>query len=192
MNIKNILMFYILVVITFFQSCQHVKNELNQEKATNDIEDEKINDSINKQLIIVLTKDSIDTKGYLFRYELINSEWKKVDKIIDVTIGKNGIANGIGLDLGFKTKGQDKIEGDGKSPSGVFTIGDAFGFLSTDIVKGIKLNYHHIDSFSRCIEDDRSKYYNHIVQLDRVDKDWEYADKMRNVELYEWVFCKSQ
>ena len=64
-----------------------------------------------------------------------------------VVLGKNGIANGIGLDVGFKTKGQDKIEGDGKSPSGVFTIGDAFGFLSTDIVKGIKLNYHHIDSF---------------------------------------------
>ncbi len=190
MKIVNIIFSIILIVSTCFYSC---KNNINEnQNAKKESNEDVINDTtislVNKQLIIVLAKDSIDTKGYLFKYELLNNQWIQIDKVKDVIIGKNGITKGRGVDMSFDASGKSKVEGDGKSPSGIFTIGDAFGFTSLDKAKGIKLNYHPIDSFTRCIEDDRSKYYNQIVQGDEVQKDWIHADKMRNVELYEWGF----
>ena len=188
MNNKYILGIIFCLANLFFIGCFH-QEESKENKILDSHEDkEKIIDTIPNQLIIVLTNNSNDINGYLYRYEGNKNNWRLQGDMIDVTIGKKGMAKGIGMEAINSVDLIDKNEGDGKSPSGIFTIGDAFGFANKENVKGFKLNYLHIDSLSRCIEDVNSTYYNEIVQLDEVEKDWENADKMRNVELYEWGF----
>ena len=189
---------YLSILATLLLSCTNESKVSNQEITTkieskqtilkNEVEKNKSVDLINEQLIIVLAEKPSDTKGFLMKYEFLNNQWEKVDQTIDVTLGKSGITKGRGIEINHEASGLYKVEGDGKSPSGCFTIGDAFGFAPISNANGLKLNYYPIDSFTRCIEDDQSKYYNQIVQLDAVDKDWEFADKMRNVSLYEWGF----
>lgn len=188
MNNKYILGVIFCFINLFFNGCFY-EEESNENKLLDSLEDkENIIDSIPNQLIIVLTNDSNDINGYLYRYEGNKNNWSLQGNMIDVTIGKKGMAKGRGIEIGNSANLVDKIEGDGKTPSGIFTIGDAFGFQPIEKIKGIKLNYLPIDSFSRCIEDAESMYYNKIVQINKVNKDWDIADKMRNVELYEWGF----
>ena len=179
------------LVIIFFLSFSCSNNQSSEKVNHNNLENkiiEDFNQPNSKQLIIVLTKDSSEFTGYLFRYEWHEDRWKQIDDRIDITVGKNGMAKGLGEEIDYSPRMDLKIEGDGKSPSGIFTIGDAFGFAKKENVNDLMLNYLQIDSLTRCIEDIQSSYYNLIVQKDHVENDWKNADKMRNVSLYEWGF----
>ncbi|MDR1886221.1 MAG: L,D-transpeptidase family protein [Synergistaceae bacterium] len=68
-----------------------------------------------------------------------------------------------------------KREGDGATPSGVFTFGAAFG-IGDD--PGSAKPYAKVTENSLWVDDPGSKYYNRRIEGDVPDRDWKSAEKL--------------
>ena len=79
-------------------------------------------------------------------------------------IGKNGLTN-------------EKKEGDGKTPIGEFELGKILGMHSKqENVNG--LEYIRINKDMYWVDDSKSKYYNKLVNVNGVVKDWSSAEHL--------------
>ena len=110
---------------------------------------------------------------------------------ISIVVGRNGLGWGIGLiatDDAQVRSGSDPVkrEGDGKSPSGVFALGTAFGYASEPL-QGLKMAYLNLTPSIECVDDPGSKHYNRIVDRSVVALDWDSSEHMRDAgESYRW------
>ena len=107
----------------------------------------------------VITVNNIhESKATLTLYE--NSKKKLETKAF---IGRNGIT-------------KQKQEGDGKTPIGKCQLGICFG---THDKKEILLeNYVQINENLYWVDDVKSKYYNQLVDITKVSKDWKSAEHL--------------
>lgn len=140
-----------------------------------------------KQLVIVLTDSVKSAKGELIYFERQNdkSSWKKISNTVPIVLGRNGLGWGRGLNSIDSLKLPMKTEGDGRSPAGVFKLGAAFGYASSDEMKGLKISYIPITEMIECIDDVKSSYYNMIVTRDKIEKvDWQSSEKMFFAEIW--------
>ena len=80
-----------------------------------------------RQLVVVTTPTWDTPSGRLQAYERTAHGWKAQGAAFDVALGRSGSAWGLGLHPA-QGNGPQKQEGDGRSPAGVFGIGDAFGY----------------------------------------------------------------
>ncbi|HEX4353646.1 MAG TPA: L,D-transpeptidase family protein, partial [Polyangiales bacterium] len=103
-------------------------------------------------------------------------------------IGYAGYGWGAGLHGRGAPKGRagpNKHEGDGRSPAGVFAIGQAYGYAPAER-EGLQIAYRTSSAADRCIDDSASAHYNQIVSSDEVAVDWHSAERMRrDDDLYE-------
>ncbi|MET0935146.1 MAG: L,D-transpeptidase family protein [Luteibacter sp.] len=120
--------------------------------------------SSSRQMIVVTTADWHVDHGELRTYERDGSIWKAVGPAVDVTIGKNGSAWGIGLHPP-QNDAPAKTEGDGRSPAGIFRVGEAFGYADTN---GSALPYRGLTASDYCVDVTASPYYNQIVDAKQV------------------------
>jgi len=108
-----------------------------------------------EQLVVVISPEMNSTTASLQRYEK-QGVWHKVGESISVTLGRSG----LGWAAGNETL---KMEGDGRSPAGVFPITSTFGYdekpLST-------MPYHHAHEQLICVDDANDTRYNKIALLD--------------------------
>jgi L,D-peptidoglycan transpeptidase YkuD (ErfK/YbiS/YcfS/YnhG family) len=111
-----------------------------------------------QQLVLVITANWQADHGLLYTFEKINGSWKLRSKANQVTVGKNGLAWGLGLHA--KQQGLYKQEGDGKAPAGIFELGSAFGYLKS---LNTAMPYQAMSENDFCIDVNRSPYYNQIV-----------------------------
>jgi L,D-peptidoglycan transpeptidase YkuD (ErfK/YbiS/YcfS/YnhG family) len=74
-------------------------------------------------------------------------------------IGRNGLAWSWVSEESARPDESIKYEGDGKTPAGLFRVGDAFGFDPSKIDGYIRL----IPGRHLCVDDPISSYYNKIV-----------------------------
>jgi L,D-peptidoglycan transpeptidase YkuD (ErfK/YbiS/YcfS/YnhG family) len=111
--------------------------------------------------LVLVTIDGWDaTHGTLRRYERVAGRtWQPVGSTQPVVIGRTGAAWGLGLNDPV-VSGPIKREGDGRSPAGVFTIGDAFGYAAH---AETGLRYDAMDAGDYCIDSSDSPLYNRIV-----------------------------
>ena len=140
-----------------------------------------------KQLIIVITDSAKSTKGELVCFERKDNDldWVKVGDELPVVIGKNGLGWGKGLNLIDSLSLPVKVEGDGRSPAGVFELGAAFGYATQEEMKDLKILYIHITENCECVDDADSRYYNKIVYRNAIaDTDWESSEKMRFADIW--------
>lgn len=113
------------------------------------------------QLIVV---NSIDTNRAIL--EMFDDEHHIKILEADAFIGRNGITN-------------NKCEGDGKTPVGKYELGIAFGMHDAeglDISKD--LEYIKINKNLYWVDDINSKFYNQLVDISKVKKDWESAEHL--------------
>ena len=68
---------------------------------------------------------------------------------------------------------KDKIEGDGKTPIGVYKTGILFGTHEV-----LKENYVKIHKNLYWIDDINSKYYNQLVDITKIEMDWKSAEHL--------------
>ena len=80
----------------------------------------------------------------------------------DGWLGKNGFR-------------KDKREGDGATPTGVFTFGRAFGNAEDP---GALLPYQRITPDDVWVDDPASKFYNQWARMDAPDADWSSAERL--------------
>ncbi|MBN7821259.1 L,D-transpeptidase family protein [Bowmanella yangjiangensis] len=116
-----------------------------------------------EQLVVVTTKDWQAIQGQMQVYERQDGQWQAADIKTPVTIGRTGMAWGIGLHP--QQPGQQKQEGDGKAPAGVFRLTTAFGYQA---LNNLHLPYEQMQSSHYCMDVNGSPYYNQIVDSQKV------------------------
>lgn len=117
-----------------------------------------------RQLVLVTTTDWNVDHGLLRRYVRAGARWRPVGHPQPVMIGRTGSAWGIGLHPA-QADGPQKREGDGRSPAGVFAIGEAFGYGPSAVTA---LPYEPMQATDYCVDVSGSPLYNRIVDARRV------------------------
>ncbi len=94
---------------------------------------------------------------------LILSKGKREIFETEAFVGKNGITT-------------NHIEGDGKTPLGIYELGIVFG---THPIEEVQIgNYIQINDELYWVDDIDSKYYNKLVNIKNVKKDWTSAEHL--------------
>ena len=143
-----------------------------------------------RQLVLVIAPSWDTSTAEIACFERPNAEapWAKALPNEKVSIGKNGLAWGIGLH-GTHPPGSSRVkrEGDGKAPAGIFAITTAFGY-ATPPDSGIKeFPYLQLTPQLEGVDDTNSRFYNRIVDSSKVEKDWNSSEQMRREDdLYRW------
>ena len=177
----------IILITSLFASfaCKSEKPKIIQERNIPQVDDiqKRIGES---QQILLSINDSLGARsGQLFLFDKKPNNWTLREGPFKVNYGRNGLAWGLGLHEQYE--GIQKIEGDGKSPAGVFEIGQAFGYEKKP--ERCKTNYWKIDGNTQCIEDAKSKHYNRIIDNEVVSSDWNSTDLMlRKDDLFKYGF----
>ncbi|MFL6579022.1 MAG: L,D-transpeptidase [Povalibacter sp.] len=117
-----------------------------------------------KQLILVVTPGWDANRGTLRTFEMAEGKWKPHGAAVPITVGRTGSGWGLGLHAA-QSGGMQKREGDGRSPAGVFRVGDAFGYASE--IK-TRLHYLAMSESDYCVDVNDSPLYNQIVDANKV------------------------
>lgn len=120
-----------------------------------------------RQAVVVVTPGWEANQGTLRTFERTDGAWHEVGTAQSVTVGRNGSAWGLGLHPGGQP-GPVKREGDGRSPAGVFGIGEAFGYADK---ARTALPYAAMQASHYCMDVSGSPLYNRIVDVDTVGAD---------------------
>lgn len=143
------------------------------------------------QLITVVTPTWNDTVGVLKRFTRIErGEWAPIGSPITVNMGRSGLAwgrgrHGQGAPAGMP--GPIKREGDGRAPAGVFHLSMVYGYEAEPLA-GARSPYQTASEACRCVDDVASRYYNQVIDAQKVDRDWNSDEAMRRSDdLYRWV-----
>lgn len=128
------------------------------------------------KLILITTPSWEDFHGTL---KLIQGD-ELISEPIPVTLGKMGLAWGIGLHPQENYEGPQKKEGDQKTPAGIFSIGPRFGFASSD-----NPDYIQITPSIVAVDDPHSTFYNQIINRDKISIDFQTFEEMNSQPLYE-------
>lgn len=138
------------------------------------------------QHLLVVTESVGDTWGTLYRMERRPGvrrgqvTWQRLGRPIDVVVGQGGVGR--------------KREGDGRSPQGVFELGDAFGY-TPEPPTAVLIPYEFLAPRAVCVDDTLSTFYNQIVDPTDLPEgerpDWTSAEDMRRDlvfrdDLYRW------
>lgn len=107
-------------------------------------------DQDTKQALVVRPVDREGFKAALTAWQLKDGVWQKAFETMEAVIGKNGFA-----------KPNQKSEGDGKTPSGIFSIGLAFGYEPD--VKTRLIAYRQATKDDFWVDDPDSLQYNQWV-----------------------------
>ncbi len=134
------------------------------------------------QLLVVVSSDWNATEGNLYRYERTpTTAWEAVGSPIPVTLGKKGMAWGLGLHDMSNQTGLVKKEGDRKCPAGLFAIGPAFGDAQHQSY-AVKIPFLLVTDDLECVDDGNSRYYNQFVYANSIqNRDWNSSEKMKEI-----------
>ena len=147
----------------------------------------------NKQVLFVKTMNDASIHGTLILYERKNNRqhWKGVDSFA-VVVGRSGLAGDVNNKISFSNL-PIKKEGDGKSPAGIFALGNVFSYHK---LTHLHMPFKQVDTSCYCVDDANSLYYNRLIVKDTAKQAYNSFEHMkRNDDLYEygiWVFYNSQ
>ena len=111
------------------------------------------------QMVVVTTPGWSADHGTLRTYAHTADGWKEIGQPAPVTVGKAGVAWGLGLNAP-REDGPVKREGDLRSPAGVFAIGEAFGYAGK---ADTTMPYRALSATDYCVDVSGSPQYNRIV-----------------------------
>jgi len=117
------------------------------------------------QMVLVTVPGWHAVQGTLRTYERQGGgAWHEVGTARPVAIGHAGAGWGLGLHPA-QAGGPVKREGDGRSPAGVFRIGEAFGYAAH---ADTALPYLALSATDYCMDVSGSPFYNRIVDAAKV------------------------
>jgi len=112
-----------------------------------------------KQLLVVYNESPEEHQAVLVAMEKTDKSWQEVTKTIPAGVGRNGFA-----------KPGKKVEGDGKSPTGLFRLGHLFSY---EKVVETKMPYSQTTEEDKWIDDPESEDYNRHVRGETKAKSYE-------------------
>lgn len=113
-----------------------------------------------QQLILVVNDHDSSNKATVFVLEKRNSKWKIKFKNIPASIGRNGFA-----------LPEKKIEGDGKSPTGIFMLGQLFSYENKI---NSSLPFIQTSQEDKWIDDTNHINYNQYIKGNTTAKSFEH------------------
>ena len=114
------------------------------------------------QLVLVRVPDVDASTATVQRYERDAAGWNAVGEGVSARIGRNGVAWGRGL----HEVPDNKVEGDGRAPMGVFYLDSAYGFNEA-APEGSTWPYRQVTAHDMWVEDPAAPLYNrHVVAPD--------------------------
>lgn len=145
-----------------------------------------------RQILLVTAPSETFTTATLRLLERRNSQsaWEQHGEKIPVTVGRKGLAWGLGEHRSQPPWGfRYKREGDGCAPAGIFRLPAAFG-EAAKAPGSFKLRYLPITDTLVAIDDPQSRYYNQIIDsadIPTAKHDWTGAEVMHRMGgLYRW------
>ncbi len=133
-----------------------------------------------RQLIVVTTKGWNSNEGVMQRFEKDAKGWHRVGERWQIRLGRNGLGWGIGLHHTPKNARYIKHEGDGRSPAGIFSLKQAFGYHPF----AVRYPYRVYKESDHCVDDVRSTYYNKIVDSTKIAPDYRSMEHMKFAKNY--------
>lgn len=133
------------------------------------------------RLVVVstATMDTSTARLRLYKRETVDQPWAADDAAFPVVVGKAGLAWGNGFTQRADRGEKAKIEGDLRTPAGIFPIGTTFGFTPQSYPGHVVLKADE----TVCVDDPQSPNYNRI--LSRKDAGQvASAEDMRAIPLY--------
>jgi D-alanyl-D-alanine dipeptidase len=141
-----------------------------------------------RQLVLVTARDWSASSGMLRRYERLDggTRWRPAGAPVEVLLGRHGLGWGVGLHLAPEKDGPRKVEGDERSPAGIFEFGTAFGRAAREDVPWVRMPYLRLSPATEAVDDPASRYYGHIVERDRAERpDWKSSEHMGRIPAYD-------
>lgn len=123
-----------------------------------------------EQIIVAHSQSWKAYEGILYGMEIVDGYWAVSYDTVACTFGKKGIA-----------QPDEKVEGDGKTPTGIFQVGSAFGYRN-DLTPS--LNFIELSDNHYWISDSSSPEYNKLV--DFFPKGLNHEKMLRNDHLYKY------
>ncbi|MEW5974844.1 MAG: L,D-transpeptidase family protein [Acidobacteriota bacterium] len=143
-----------------------------------------------RQVVLVLSKGWETPEGRLELFQRVNASWESTRSSWPIALGKKGVAWGSGRFAAKVRLKPVKIEGDSRSPAGVFDFGDAFGYADTT-PPGCRLPYRKARAVDYFVDDPASPDYNQWVTLaddsNHPSLRWNSFERMRlDTDHYRW------
>lgn len=135
------------------------------------------------QLVLVVAPEWNATTGTMYLFDRTDQGWSQYNVPWKVILGDSGLAWGIGIHTN-PPNDRLKIEGDHRSPAGVFELGEFFGYDSIP-PPGIRYSYRQATKTVHCVDDTGSLFYNSFVGENQVVRDsvgrppWKSSEVMR-------------
>jgi hypothetical protein len=143
-----------------------------------------------RQLVVVLAKDWESQKALLWTFERApDGEWMAAwDTPVPVLLGKGGLAWGRGLAPAVPGSDRVKVEGDRRTPAGVFRIGKIYGDPKA-LPGGNRYPYHQVGPWDAWVDDVKNPHYNrHYVATPGKVPPWFESQRMRRGDpAYEYL-----
>ncbi len=138
------------------------------------------------QLVVAIASGWNHHRAQLVGMERSGDTWKAAGPVVPVLVGRSGLAWGRGL-RGQRQVGPRKVEGDGRAPAGLFTIGTLYGYAE-EPPEGTTLRYHQVTAADAWIDDVRHPDYNKHVRIDPTKPPtWFASQRMRlGDDAYKW------
>lgn len=134
-----------------------------------------------QQMVVVVGDGTNNPNGTMQLYRRVGEHWQPTNESWRVTVGENGMAWGDGLIQNADAFGRKKHERDGRAPSGLFSLGTAFGKYSPGQVD-TQMPYRQAFSNDYFVDDPNSPSYNQWKRLNPGDDPRRYfnhAEHMR-------------
>jgi L,D-peptidoglycan transpeptidase YkuD (ErfK/YbiS/YcfS/YnhG family) len=133
-----------------------------------------------RRLVLVTSKSMRAATGTarLFERPSPQQPWQPVGASEPVLLGRSGMAWGLGFQHMSSAEEPKKIEGDGRTPAGIYRIGPSFGFAASP-----RPGYQQIAEDTVCVDDPASLAYNSITSRSIVGRKV-HGENMRAVQRY--------
>ncbi len=132
-----------------------------------------------RQIIAVISEGWDIPHGKLLRLEadVSGSNWKLLPPVVPVSLGRSGLAVGLGLHSPDLSGPQNKREGDERSPAGIFRLEGGFGKLP---LAPQHFPYRQCQAGDFWVDDPASAFYNEWVDesIPATRRDWRTAETL--------------
>ena len=112
--------------------------------------------------VLLVSADGMNTKIARLRHferTSLDREWRARGGSVSAVLGRSGLAWAPSVADRSTDREPVKVEGDGRTPAGVFQLGPAFGFAASDIEGYVRL----VPGRHLCVDDPASPLYNTVV-----------------------------
>jgi L,D-peptidoglycan transpeptidase YkuD (ErfK/YbiS/YcfS/YnhG family) len=124
-----------------------------------------------RQVVVVMKEESAPSAASIHLYGRKGNLWQPIAGPLPAMVGRNGLA-----------PPGEKREGDGRTPSGVFPLGRAFGYETLPT----SLPYLVLTPDMIWVDDPTSPFYNRLVEKQMVGQGVSHEIMRRNDDLYKY------